>query len=129
MTYDLLIRGGTLVTGTGRSQADIAVTDGRIAAVSPPGAGLEAARTIDATGRHVLPGAIDVHSHHREPGFTHKEDIVTATSAAAAGGVTTSFAMPNVDPPPNSAERLAAMIDLYRQKAIVDWNINPAGTV
>ena len=86
-------------------------------------------RTIEAAGRHLLPGATDVHSHHREPGYTHKEDIVTATSACAAGGVTTSFAMPNVDPPPNSPDRLAAMIDLYEQKAIIDWNINPAGTV
>ena len=70
-----------------------------------PGTEVAAARVIDATGKHLLPGAIDVHSHHREPGFTHKEDIVTATSACAAGGVTTSFAMPNVEPPPNSAER------------------------
>ncbi len=127
--FDLLIRGGTVVSPEGRVQADVAITDGRIAAVVAPGTELQATRTIDATGRHLLPGAIDVHSHHREPGFTHKEDIVTATSACAAGGVTTSFAMPNVDPPPNSAERLAAMFELYRAKAIVDWNVNPAGTV
>jgi dihydroorotase len=50
-------------------------------------------------------------------------------SGAAAGGVTTSFAMPNVQPPPNTAERLEAMIDLYRQRAIIDWNINAAATV
>ena len=77
----------------------------------------------------MLPGAIDVHSHHREPGFTHKEDIVTATLAAAAGGVTTSFAMPNVEPPPNTAERLSRMFELYAEAAIVDWNVNPAATV
>ncbi len=129
VTYDLVIRGGTLVSATGRERADLAVADGQIVAVSEPGAMLEAARTIDATGRHVLPGAIDVHSHHREPGFTHKEDIVTATSAAAAGGVTTSFAMPNVQPPPNTVERLDAMLALYEQRALIDWNINAAGTI
>ncbi len=129
MSYDLAIRGGTLVTATGRYAADIAIAGEQIAAIVAPGAPLEASRVIDATGRHILPGAIDVHSHHREPGFTHKEDIVTATSACAAGGVTTSFAMPNVAPPPNTVERLDAMIDLYNQRAIVDWNINVAGTV
>ncbi|HEU4571514.1 MAG TPA: hypothetical protein VFR93_02420, partial [Candidatus Limnocylindrales bacterium] len=127
--YDLLVRGGTLVTATGRFAADLAVADGRIAAVVAPGTPLDADRVIDASGRHVLPGVIDVHSHHREPGFTHKEDITTATSAAAAGGVTTSFAMPNVDPPPNTAERLDAMIELYGRKALIDWNVNAAGTV
>ena len=127
--FDLIIRGGTIVSAEGQVAADVAIRDGRIAAVVAPGTTLDAQRTIDATGKHLLPGIIDVHSHHREPGFTHKEDIVSATSACAAGGVTTSFAMPNVDPPPNSAERLAAMIELYRQKAIIDWNINPAGTV
>jgi dihydroorotase len=127
--YDLIIRGGTIVAAEGQVAADVAIRDGSIAAVVAPATALEAQRTIDATGKHLLPGIIDVHAHHREPGFTHKEDIVSATSACAAGGVTTSFAMPNVDPPPNSAERLAAMMELYRQKAIIDWNINPAGTV
>jgi len=126
--FDLVITGGTVVSPEGTTAADVAISDGRIAAVVAPGTALDAARVIDASGRHLLPGIIDVHSHHREPGFTHKEDIVSATSACAAGGVTTSFAMPNVDPPPNSAERLAAMIELYRAKAIIDWNINPAGT-
>jgi dihydroorotase len=128
-TFDLVIRGGTVVSPEGRVEADVAISDGRVAALVAPGTELQAERIIDAAGRHLLPGAIDVHSHHREPGFTHKEDIVTATSACAAGGVTTSFAMPNVQPPPNSPERLAAMFELYRAKAIVDWNVNPAGTV
>ncbi len=127
--YDTVIHGGTVVDATGRVDADLAIAGGRIAAIVAPGTPLEASSVIDATGRLVLPGAIDVHSHHREPGFTHKEDIVSATSACAAGGVTTSFAMPNVDPPPNTLDRLDAMIDLYRQRAIVDWNINAAGTV
>jgi dihydroorotase len=127
--YDTLIRGGTLVTATSRTPADLAIRDGRISAIVDRDTELEAASVIDATGRLVLPGAIDVHSHHREPGFTHKEDIVSVTSASAAGGVTTSFAMPNVDPPPNTLERLDAILDLYREKALIDWNVNAAGTV
>jgi dihydroorotase len=127
--YDLAITGGTVVTAGGRTRADVAIRDGRIAAIVEPGTPLDAVETLEASDKHLLPGAVDVHSHHREPGFTHKEDIVTATSACAAGGVTTSFAMPNVQPPPNTAERLDATMDLYRARAIVDWNINAAGTV
>jgi dihydroorotase len=129
MSYDLLIRGGTVVSDQGRIEADVAIEGERIAALLTPGTDVSASRTIDAAGKHLLPGAIDVHSHHREPGFTHKEDIISATSGCAAGGVTTSFAMPNVQPPPNTPERLAAMLELYDQKAIVDWNVNAAGTV
>jgi dihydroorotase len=129
VTYDLVIRGGTLVGATGRLAADLAIEGERIAAVVTPGTPLDAAREIDATGKHVLPGAIDVHSHHREPGFTHKDDIISSTSQCAAGGVTTSFAMPNVQPPPNTVERLDAIIELYNAKSLVDWNINAAGTV
>ena len=127
--FDVAITGGTVVTANGRARADVGIREGRIAALVAPGTPLEGDVGIDATGKHVLPGAVDVHSHHREPGFTHKEDIVSATSACAAGGVTTSFAMPNVQPPPNTAERLDAMIELYGRRAIVDWNINAAGTV
>lgn len=127
--FQLAITGGALVTPEGRYRAELAVRDGRIAAIVAPGTPLDAERTINAAGKHVLPGLVDVHTHHREPGFTEKEDIVTATASCAAGGVTTTFAMPNVEPPPNTAERLEAMLDLYAEKAIVDYNVNAAGTV
>ncbi len=108
--YDLVIRGATIVAPDGRQAGDVAIAGGRIAAILDPGTPAEAVQTIDATGQHLLPGVIDVHSHHREPGFTHKEDIVTATSACAAGGITTGFAMPNVDPIPNTVANLASML-------------------
>lgn len=129
MSADTVIRGGTLVTPDGIRLADLVIEGERIAAIVEPGTPVAAEHVIDAVGRHVIPGAIDVHSHHREPGFTHKEDIISATSACAAGGVTTSFAMPNVSPPPNTVENLDAMLALYEQKALIDWNINAAGTV
>ena len=80
--YDIVIRGGTVVTNTGRFAADVAISGETIAAVVAPGQQLDAARTIDATGKHVIPGAVDVHSHHREPGYTHKE-VVTPPAAQA----------------------------------------------
>jgi dihydroorotase len=72
---------------------------------------------------------VDPHVHTREPGFTHKEDITTATQAAAAGGVTTIFGMPNLEPPTSSAALLDEVLDLYRAKSVVDYNHNPAATV
>jgi dihydroorotase len=127
--YDTVIRGGLLISPSGRRHADIAISGGRIAAVVEPGGELDADATINADGLAVMPGVIDVHEHHREPGYTHKEDIVTGTAAAAAGGVTTAVAMPNVDPPPNRPELLEAMFSSYEAKAIVDWNVNPAGVI
>ncbi|WP_308798462.1 dihydroorotase [Agromyces silvae] len=124
-----LITNGRVVTPGGIVAADIAISDGRIVALHEPGTGPETATAIDATGLTVAPGFVDMHSHHREPGFTHKEDIRSVTAACAAGGVTTTVAMPNVFPPPNTAEILSDMFGLYERSAIVNWNINPAGTI
>ncbi len=100
MTYDLAITGGTLVSGSGQQRADLLIAGGRIVEVGRAGAAdLDARRVVDATGKLVLPGMIDVHVHTRDPGYTHKEDLITCTRAAAAGGVTTIFGMPNLDPP------------------------------
>ena len=61
---------------------------------------------IDGAGCVVLPGLIDVHVHLREPGFEHKETIATGSMAAAHGGFTTIFAMPNLNPYPDCAETM-----------------------
>lgn len=84
------------------------------------------AETIDAAGLTAIPGAVDVHVHTREPGYTHKEDLVTCTRAAAAGGYTTIFGMPNLDPPTMTGADLDAVLDLYAARSIVDYNHNPA---
>ncbi|MGH3222110.1 MAG: dihydroorotase [Streptosporangiaceae bacterium] len=129
MSIDRRISGGTVVLADGPVEADVLIADGKIAGVVDPaiGLGVDAAVT-DATGKLVLPGMIDVHVHTREPGYTHKEDIATATMQAAAGGVTTIFGMPNLDPPTTTLAALQAVLELYREKSIVDWNHNPAAT-
>ncbi|MBK5957773.1 allantoinase [Rhodoplanes elegans] len=123
MTADLVIHGGTVVTDTTTFPASVAIKDGRVLSIGAREAMPDAAETLDATGLHILPGAIDVHVHFREPGYTHKEDFGTGTAAAAFGGVTTVFDMPNVIPPTGTAEALAAKHKLASEKAYVDYGL------
>lgn len=129
MTIDLRIAGGTVQTPSGPVHADILVSDGKIAGIVSPAVQADAAATIDAAGKVVLPGFVDVHVHTREPGFTHKDDIYTTTLQAAAGGVTTIFGMPNLNPPTTTVETLTEVFGMYQRSSIVDWNHNPAPTV
>jgi dihydroorotase len=97
-TFDLILKGGTVVTPGGRGLADVAVRQGRIASVGSFDAS-QAGEVFDATGLHVLPGVIDSQVHFREPGLEWKEDLETGARCAALGGVTAVFEMPNTDPP------------------------------
>jgi len=90
--FDLIIRGGSVVLSGGPTTADIAIENGRIAAIGPELTG--ASREIDARGLFVLPGLIDVHVHFNEPGRTHWEGAATGSRALAAGGGTLFFDMP-----------------------------------
>ena len=128
MTADLVLKGGIVVTEGGPVRADVEIRGESIVGLRAPDKAPTASRVMDVSGLHVLPGLVDTHSHHREPGFTHKEDITTATAACAAGGVTVSVAMPNVYPPPTTPQILREMFSLYEAKALVDYNINAAGT-
>ena len=100
----LAIRGGRVIDPANGidSVADVLIDDGRIVAVGR-GAAKNASDAIDASGLVVCPGFVDIHTHLREPGFEHKETIVTGTLAAARGGFTTVCAMPNTNPPIDSA--------------------------
>lgn len=110
MRYDVIIRNGTCVFPWGEAQADIGVKDKRIASFSVT-ASDEAEQEIDATGLHVLPGLIDAHVHLRDPGRPEVETIETGTKAAALGGITSVFDMPNTNPAVTSID----MLDWKRQ--------------
>src|ERR1700686_395996 len=120
---ELLIQGGTVYGPDGPREADVYVNDGVITRIDAGGTASDTAAVIDATGMYVLPGAIDVHVHSRDPGFPDKEDFGTLTSAAAAGGVTTVVDMPNTVPAVDAAGVLEAKAALARSKARVDFGL------
>jgi dihydroorotase len=96
-TYDVLLRGGTLVNQDGQSPRDIGIRGDKIMGLGDLSQA-SAAEVIDATGLHILPGVIDTQVHFREPGFEHKEDLESGSRGAVLGGVTAVFEMPNTNP-------------------------------
>lgn len=117
--FDLVLKGGTCVTPGGVGVADIGIRQGRIEAIGALDAG-SAAAALDCRGLHVLPGVIDSQVHFREPGLEHKEDLATGTAAAAMGGVTAVFDMPNTKPPTLTKADLADKCRRAKGRAWVD---------
>lgn len=108
---ELLIKNATVVSPADgiNEQLDIFVRDGVIAQL---GKNLSAdCNVIDAEGLYAIPGLVDMHVHLRDPGQTHKEDIITGCNAAAAGGVTSLLAMPNTVPATDNAETVKYILD------------------
>lgn len=102
-------------------QHDVLVRDGWIAELGPPES-LEApagTTLVEAAGAHLLPAFVDPHVHLRVPGQEHKEDLVSGTAAAAAGGFCQLIAMPNTDPPVDSVPVLRALVDAATREARV----------
>ena len=116
----MLIRDGTLADGRRR---DVRVRGERIAAVAPTLSAERDERVYDASGKRVLPGAVDVHVHFREPGHPHKETWTTGSRSAAAGGVTTVVDQPNTEPPTTTGAAFDEKADLARD-SLVDFGIN-----
>ncbi len=114
---------------------DIFVDNGKIAAVFktgkmpnlPAGAGEQTTRIINATGKIVTPGLIDMHVHFREPGFEHKETVASGCRAAVAGGFTAVCAMPNTNPVNDSPEITTYMIEKAREAGLA--RVYPAGAI
>ncbi len=126
-TFDLLLKGGTALLPGLTTIADIGVREGRIAALGDLSEA-QARETIPCRGLHVLPGVIDTQVHFREPGLTHKEDIEHGSMAAAAGGVTAFFEMPNTNPLTTTPEEFARKMNIAAENSYVDYAFYFGGT-
>ncbi|HYC73453.1 dihydroorotase [Brevundimonas sp.] len=126
-TYDLIVRGGEVANHAGRGMADVGVIDGRIAFVGDLSQA-SAGETVDAAGLTVLPGVIDTQVHFREPGLEWKEDLETGSRAAALGGVTAVFEMPNTEPATTDPEALADKLARARDRMWTDHAFYIGGT-
>ena len=119
-----LIQSGTLVNEGRTFDGSILIEDGRISRITQGTSAPEASydEVIDASGCFVLPGIIDDHVHFREPGLTEKADIDSESRAAAAGGVTTYFDMPNTVPQTTTLEALEQKFELAARKSHVNYS-------
>ncbi|WVE60240.1 dihydroorotase [Enterococcus faecium] len=115
-----LIKNGQINTRKNMTTpAEIWIEDGRIKAIGTGFSEAEFDEVFDAKGQLITPGLVDVHVHLREPGFTYKETIEAGTGSAARGGFTTVCAMPNLNPVPDTAEKLRQVYDIIRKDAVV----------
>ncbi|HHV09103.1 MAG TPA: dihydroorotase [Clostridiales bacterium] len=133
----ILIKNGYVIDPASRREGifDILVQGDRISkvdkeidaekAMAP--AGEQELKVIDARGKYIMPGFIDLHVHLREPGFEYKETIATGALAAAAGGYTSICPMPNTKPVTDSPEVVELVLDRARRQAAV--NILPVGAI
>ena len=117
-----LIRGGHIVNEGHTFEGSIVIEDGNIIEITRQQPDASFDETIDASGCYVLPGIIDDHVHFREPGLTSKADIESESRAAAAGGVTSYFDMPNCVPQTTTKETLEEKFGLAAQKSLVNYS-------
>lgn len=130
---NFIIKNGNIVNEGRHFVGSLVVTDGIIEKITANKCELDAGKykdyeTIDAKGCYVIPGIIDTHVHFREPGLTHKADIASESRAAAYGGITSYFDMPNTNPQTTSLEALREKQELAREKSLVNWAFFPGAT-
>jgi len=129
-TQAFTLTGGRVIDpASGRDErADVAVEQGRIAWIKPPGAP-PLGEEVPVEGLVVCPGLVDIHVHLRQPGFEHKETVATGTRAAVAGGFTTVCCMPNTNPPLDRPRRIAELQQTIEEQAWCNVYVLAAATV
>jgi dihydroorotase len=125
---DLMLVGGKVFTDGGLIDASLGIKDGEIAFVSSRQWTPSATRTLDVTGKIVLPGFVDTHVHFRDPGLTYKEDFLTGCQAAVSGGFTCVVDMPNNKPALLTRQRFRDKLENVRAKAIIDFALYAGAT-
>ncbi|MDH5723457.1 MAG: dihydroorotase [Alphaproteobacteria bacterium] len=124
---DWLLKNGTVVLPQGTKKADILIRDGKIQDIGSF-SDSAAKETLDCSNLHILPGIIDTQVHFREPGAEHKETLETGMMAAAAGGVTSVFEMPNTNPLTTSPEALQQKLDIAAKNPWTNYAFYFGGT-
>ena len=118
---DIVLKNCTIVNENKIFESDIGIKDQRIAKIATSISD-EAKKTLDLSGKTVIPGVIDDQVHFREPGLTHKGEIATESRAALAGGITSYFEMPNVNPTTTTNELLDKKFDLAKTKSHANYS-------
>ena len=121
--YDLVLQNCKIVNENKIIESDIAIKNNRIELISNF-IDSETKKTVDLNGKYVLPGLIDDQVHFREPGLTHKGDIATESRAGLAGGVTSYFEMPNVNPTTTTNENLTKKFDIASTKSLSNYSFH-----
>lgn len=124
--YRRVLRGAKHLSPQGIGEGDILIEEGRIAQIGGT-IDAEIEEIIDLSGCTIFPGFVDLHVHLREPGLSYKETIASGSAAAARGGVTTLFTMPNLNPTPDTLETLQLQLDIINRDAIV--NVIPYASI
>jgi len=124
----ILIKNGLLINENQQFIADIYIENGFIAEISKNGISRSADKTIDASGKWVVPGVIDDQVHFREPGLTHKAEIYTEAKAAVAGGTTSYMEMPNTIPQATTQEELAKKYARANDCSLANYSFFMGGT-
>ena len=122
----MIIRNGNVVLKNSVEKKDILIENGKIVKIAdtiPANGGVE----IDATGKHIFPGLIDMHVHLREPGFERKEDIESGAKAAVKGGFTQVCCMPNTNPVVDN--KVVVTYIKAREKEVNLCKIHPIGAI
>ena len=120
--YDVIIKDANIPQGDETHKTNILIRDEIIVGFLDDIEGVASKETIDAGGHLTLPGCIDSHTHIMDPGFTHRENFLTGTSAAASGGISTIIDMPCCSKPSvRNVEQLYNKIDKIKGQAIVDF--------
>ncbi|ABR50655.1 dihydroorotase, multifunctional complex type [Alkaliphilus metalliredigens QYMF] len=122
MKYDVIVKNARIPQGDDTIVTNILVKDEKIAGFLTDIEGVEFDKTIDAEGHLTIPGCFDSHTHFMDPGFTHRENFLTGSSSAAAGGLTMIMDMPCCSKPSvRSIPELESKINNIKEKAIIDF--------
>lgn len=128
MRADIALTNGTIVTATTRFTGTIGINGERIAFLASDGTEVIANKTIDVSGKFIIPGAIDAHVHFQDPGATDREDLEHGSMACAAGGITTAISQPVNNPPVFNESIYLETLGNYEGRSLVDYGLHGGGS-